>query len=196
MEINRRGPNAARSLHTRRAIVRAAHRAFRDHGYDGVSLDAVLAATDLTKGALYHQFTNKADVLAAVVDEIQREVRRRVQRAVRGQAGAAALAVGCAAYLDAVTASHGDARLLFVESPAVLGWSRWRDIDDQHWYGPLQHAVVAAHSAEADALAITAALAAVLTRLASDVTVAADRRRALDQANATLVSVLATWPTV
>jgi len=58
---------------TRRAILDAAFRQIYRHGYQGTRLDDVLAATGLTKGALYHHFPNKQALGYAVVDEVIRD---------------------------------------------------------------------------------------------------------------------------
>ena len=55
---------------TRRLILEAAFQEIYRHGYQGMSLDVVLAATGLTKGALYHHFPNKQALGYAVVDEV------------------------------------------------------------------------------------------------------------------------------
>lgn len=57
---------------TRRAILDAAFQEIYRHGYQGMRLDLVLAATGLTKGALYHHFPNKQALGHAVVDEVIR----------------------------------------------------------------------------------------------------------------------------
>ena len=57
---------------TRNLILDAAFQAIHRHGYQGMRLDDVVAATGLTKGALYHHFPNKQALGYAVVDEIIR----------------------------------------------------------------------------------------------------------------------------
>lgn len=57
---------------TRRLILEAAFNQIYRHGYQGTRLDDVVAATGLTKGALYHHFPNKQALGYAVVDEIIR----------------------------------------------------------------------------------------------------------------------------
>lgn len=63
---------------TRRLILEAAFGQIYRHGYQGTRLDDVVAATGLTKGALYHHFPNKQALGYAVVDEIVREMVRQV----------------------------------------------------------------------------------------------------------------------
>ena len=59
---------------TRRSILEAAFHEIYRHGYQGMRLDDVVAATGLTKGALYHHFPNKQALGYAVVDEIIRDM--------------------------------------------------------------------------------------------------------------------------
>ena len=55
---------------TRARILEAAFMEIYVNGFQGMRLDEVLAATDLTKGALYHHFPNKRALGYAVVDEV------------------------------------------------------------------------------------------------------------------------------
>lgn len=57
---------------TRQAILEAARWEIYRHGFQGASLDNILERTGVTKGALYHHFSNKLDLGYAVVDEIVR----------------------------------------------------------------------------------------------------------------------------
>ncbi len=54
---------------TRALLVENAFREIHAHGYGGASLDRILANSGLTKGALYHHFKSKADLLHAVIDD-------------------------------------------------------------------------------------------------------------------------------
>jgi AcrR family transcriptional regulator len=55
---------------TRKTILRSAFLAMYRKGFQGMRLDDVLAATDMTKGALYHHFPNKQALGYAVVEEV------------------------------------------------------------------------------------------------------------------------------
>jgi TetR/AcrR family transcriptional regulator, transcriptional repressor for nem operon len=55
---------------TRRAILGAAFDEILAHGFHATSVDAILERTQLTKGALFHQFASKLELGYAVVDEV------------------------------------------------------------------------------------------------------------------------------
>jgi AcrR family transcriptional regulator len=57
---------------TRERLVAAAFAEIHRHGYQGVSLDDILATAGVTKGALYHHFADKAELAHAVIDEVVR----------------------------------------------------------------------------------------------------------------------------
>ncbi len=60
----------------------------------------------MTRGALYHQFADKADLFAAVLDEAEAEIAQRVAGAVAGLDPAdttGMLLAGADAWLDAST---------------------------------------------------------------------------------------------
>jgi AcrR family transcriptional regulator len=55
---------------TRQRILEAAFMQMYRNGFQGMRLDEVIAATELTKGALYHHFPSKRALGYAVVDEL------------------------------------------------------------------------------------------------------------------------------
>lgn len=61
----------------RRALLDAAGAEFAAHGYEAASLNGILAATEISKGAFYYYFEDKADLFATVVEEID-EAQERV----------------------------------------------------------------------------------------------------------------------
>ena len=54
---------------TRARLVENAFCEIHAHGYGGASLERILANSGVTKGALYHHFKSKADLLHAVIDD-------------------------------------------------------------------------------------------------------------------------------
>ena len=55
---------------TRERLLQAAYREVLRTGFQGAGLDTILAATNLTKGALYYHFASKEALGYAIVDEI------------------------------------------------------------------------------------------------------------------------------
>src|SRR5215207_5669187 len=72
-EAKQRGgrTQAERSATTREAIVAAATRLFAERGYEATGIDEVTRAAGVSKGALYHHYSDKADVLAAVYEDVE-----------------------------------------------------------------------------------------------------------------------------
>ncbi len=54
---------------TRALLVENAFHEIHAHGYAGASLERILASSGVTKGALYHHFKSKADLLHAVIND-------------------------------------------------------------------------------------------------------------------------------
>lgn len=58
---------------TRNNILTEASQIFHQKGYNCTSLSDILAAAHVSKGALYHHFSNKEELLFAVVEEVYQE---------------------------------------------------------------------------------------------------------------------------
>src|SRR5690349_2113884 len=48
----------------RQAVINAASRLFREHGFDGIGLKDLMKSAGLTQGAFYKQFASKDDLAA------------------------------------------------------------------------------------------------------------------------------------
>lgn len=70
----RRSPRGKRdSDRTREAILQAAFEEIHLYGFQAASIDAILARTGVTKGALYYHFPTKTQLGYAVVEEVIRQ---------------------------------------------------------------------------------------------------------------------------
>nr|WP_295469295.1 TetR/AcrR family transcriptional regulator [Mesorhizobium sp.] len=56
--------NRAKAAENRDAVIEAASRLFRQHGFDGIGLKDLMEAAGLTQGAFYKQFASKQDLIA------------------------------------------------------------------------------------------------------------------------------------
>ncbi len=131
MATANRRTNEERTRTTRRALVTAARHRFETVGYAAAGLDEIAAAAGVTKGALYHHFPNKVALYDAVVVAIQDELSAHVDRAANAAGTAWDKFVAAWIAFIEVTDEPGIRRLM-VEAPAVLGYRRWQEIDDEH----------------------------------------------------------------
>jgi AcrR family transcriptional regulator len=61
-------------------IVRTATALLSEHGYQGMNLEDVAERTDIAKATLYHYFSGKDELVAAVVEGLTVEVNQRLER--------------------------------------------------------------------------------------------------------------------
>ena len=83
-----------------------ARRLFGAEGFAAVGAERVAQEAGMTRGALYHHFTDKADLFAAVLDQVEAEIALRVADSVAGfdpADTAGMLLAGADAWLDAST---------------------------------------------------------------------------------------------
>jgi AcrR family transcriptional regulator len=66
----RRAPKRRNPRQTRDSLLQAAFREVFKHGFQSAGIDAILAATNVTKGALYHHFDSKEALGYAVIEEV------------------------------------------------------------------------------------------------------------------------------
>jgi AcrR family transcriptional regulator len=140
--------NVERGEATRAHLVDVATRLFAAHGYDATSIKAVLAESGVSRGSLYHHFPGKDALFLAVMEDV---VGSRVGREVADPMQAAPdpvaeLRAGCLAWIRLA----GDPvvrQVVLIDAPAVLGWQRWRELDEQGPLGAIRAAL--AYAAEA-----------------------------------------------
>ena len=64
---------AERSTETIGKLVAAARGLFGERGFEAVTVDDIVVEAGMSKGAFYHHFGSKDDILEHVVDEILKE---------------------------------------------------------------------------------------------------------------------------
>ena len=123
---------------TRRELVAIATRLFVAHGYHGTSIDAVLTEAGISRGALYHHFDGKDALFEAVLDQVEHDVAERVAKAARGiDDPVEALRAGCHAWLR-LARDPTIRRVALTVAPSVVGWEKWREIDERYAFGMLK----------------------------------------------------------
>lgn len=132
-----------RSEATTAELVNAARELFARDGYRATSLDDVVAAVGLTKGAVYHHFARKDELFAAVFEQEERRLAEVGARAYRRKRDPwEGLLAACSAYLEAQL-DPGAQRITLIDGPSVLGWDRLRAIEARHTLAGLGQALQA-----------------------------------------------------
>jgi AcrR family transcriptional regulator len=133
--------NVARGAATREHLVDVATRLFAERGYEETSIETVLEEASVSRGSLYHHFKNKEALFEAVLEAIENDVGLRVMEAAEATTDPnAALRLGALAWVHLA----GDPvvqRVLLVDAPAVLGWERWRALEERHALGLIKAAL-------------------------------------------------------
>jgi len=130
--------NIARGLATREHILAVATQLFAERGYENTSIESVLHTAGISRGALYHHFNGKDALFEAVLEAIEADVGQRTAAAMVGATDAyTALRAGSQAWVR-IAGDPVVQRILLVDAPAVLGWHRWREMDERHALGGLR----------------------------------------------------------
>src|SRR5215471_14558748 len=109
------------------SLVTVAREFFAERGYANASLNAIVQAADLTKGAVYYYFPNKQELFRAVYIAEQRRVARAVVSAFMAQSDVwEAFHAGIEAFFLAML-DEPVRRIILVDAPVALGWRDARD---------------------------------------------------------------------
>lgn len=133
-EKPQRKSNAARTEHTRSALLQAARHLFATKGYADTSTPEIVKAAGVTRGALYHHFEDKPALFHAVLRAEFEAVAAQITQAAladeRAETTSAidALKAGSRGYLAAMQ-DVGRVRLMLRDGPAVLGHAILRQMD-------------------------------------------------------------------
>jgi AcrR family transcriptional regulator len=136
MEIKRR-TQEERSAATRGALISAARELWGVRGYAEVGTPEIAATAGVTRGAMYHQFADKATLFAEVVEVVEQDVMARMATRV-AESGATTPADAIRAAVDAWLDVSGDPevrQLILLDAPSVLGWPAFRDVAQRYSLG-------------------------------------------------------------
>jgi AcrR family transcriptional regulator len=125
------------------ALDRAAQQLFETRGFADTTVDDIVAKAGVAKGAFYHHYESKEAVFTKVLEGVQLAVAREVSRiASKSSDPVERLRVGLRVYIEACERPNVR-QVLLIDGPTVLGWIRWRKIDDQ-FFGEMTRRTVAA----------------------------------------------------
>jgi AcrR family transcriptional regulator len=123
---------------TRDRLIEAGRALFGEQGYEGTSVGAILEAAGVTRGSLYHHFETKEALFDAVLDRVVGEIAAESATAARGATDpVASLRAGCGVWLR-MALDPAIQRIALIDPPSVVGWTRWRELDEKHILGGLR----------------------------------------------------------
>ncbi|MEM0930461.1 MAG: TetR/AcrR family transcriptional regulator [Pseudomonadota bacterium] len=120
-----------RSKTTKAKLLTAFRNSFLERGFEATTMQQTLSETGLSKGAMYHHFRGKAEVIEALYEE---EALGAIERA-EAAAGASISALDhllamCLAWTEEVR-EPSVSKILFDVGPSALGFDKVRSIENQ-----------------------------------------------------------------
>ena len=186
MEIKRR-TQEERSAATRDALIAAARTLWGQRGYAEVGTPEIATAAGVTRGAMYHQFADKAALFREVVEVVEQDVMARMAVVV-AESGASTPAEAVRAAVDAWLDVSGDPevrQLILLDAPSVLGWAGFRDVAQRYSLGMteqmLTEAIRAGELAEQPVRPLAHVLIGALDEAAMVIATADDPDRTRDE---------------
>jgi AcrR family transcriptional regulator len=132
--MDRPNKNVARGEATRGQLIAIATRMFADRGYEDTSIEAAPGGRGQPWLA-HHHFPSKEALFEAVAEDVETSVGEQTLAAASGiDSPLAALRAGFLAWIRLA----GDPvvrRILLIDAPSVLGWERWRAMEEDHALG-------------------------------------------------------------
>ncbi len=125
---------AERSAATRHALIEAARRLWGERGYAEVSTPEIAEAAGVTRGAMYHQYADKAALFRAVIEAMDQEVIERLQASVAAAQPKTPIDTMRAmadAWLD-IAAEPEVRQLMLLDAPSVIGWAEYREMSQRN----------------------------------------------------------------
>ena len=141
-----RRTQAERSAATQHALITAARKLWGERGYDAVSTPEIAEAAGVTRGAMYHQYSEKNQLFLAVLEAVETELMRRLASAVAAaepKTPADALRSSADAWLD-IAQEPEIRQLILLDAPRILGWGGFREISLRYALGMTEQLLSAA----------------------------------------------------
>ena len=194
MGVKHRRTQAERSATTQGALIQAARELFARDGYAATGREAIVERAGVTRGALYHHFTDKEGLFRAVVEELEAEVMGHVmEAAMKAETPLGKLRLGSLAHLDAAL-DPAVQRICLLDAPAVLPPEVRHEIMEAHALGivreVLQWAMEAGEIRAQPLEPLTHVLLAALHEAALYVARSADHAAAREEVGVTVERML------
>lgn len=125
-----KGKKQERGEATREALTEAARRLFGEQGFNATSLDEIVNEAGVTKGALYHHFSDKEELFMAVAESVRRDTTVKLQDLFLLPDPFAALEAGCMAIFDAYL-DPAVRQIVLTDARSVLSATAYRELQSR-----------------------------------------------------------------
>jgi AcrR family transcriptional regulator len=148
---------AERTEVTRGRLITTARRLFSEKGFAATSTEEILSEAGVSRGALYHHFSNKTDLFQATFEAVEEELTAKLLETAT--AGGETdpiriLELGFSAFLDQCVNPEVQ-RIVMLDAPTVLGWDTWHELDERYAFGTIKAVLaVAAETGRIEADAV------------------------------------------
>ena len=111
---------------TRRILLKTARELFTQNGYANTSTEEIVRRSRVTRGVLYYHYRDKADIFAAVFEEVRADSARFIRGKMKEAEDAGAdlwqqVIVGCHAFIESALTPSAQ-RIVHTDGPSVLDW--------------------------------------------------------------------------
>jgi AcrR family transcriptional regulator len=184
---------AQRRAATIAAILRAAGELFTARGFAATSIDDIAGRASVAKGAVYHHFESKEQIFARVFEQMTAALAAEVAAsAAAGKSTLDRVERGTLRYLTSI-AGDKFRQVLLIDGPGVLGWEKWREVDQRYFGGLMQAPMVGKMRERASAREIEALghlVAGAISEAALVCAIADHRFRAAREFTSALIKML------
>ena len=121
-----------RSDATRALLLKAFRESFLKNGFERTTTQSVLNETQLSKGAMYHHFQSKTDIVEAIyAEESKSTIERAIARAGKGLGPLEQIKSACLTW-TALARAPNVSKILFEIGPKALGPEKAKAIEDAY----------------------------------------------------------------
>jgi AcrR family transcriptional regulator len=132
---------------TRERIVATARKLLAAKGYAGMSIEDVLDDSSISRGALYHHFDSKEALFEAVLEAMEAEIAQIMGKAAIGLTDPVeALRAAWEAWFK-LARDPAVRQIVLTDALSVVGWAKWREIDERYGFGRLKRTLQRAAAA-------------------------------------------------
>jgi AcrR family transcriptional regulator len=185
-----------RSAATRIALVAAARELWGARGYAEVGTPEIAVRAGVTRGAMYHQYADKAALFLAVLEQVETDAMERLTAAVaaaRPASPADALRIAADAWLE-IAAEPEVRQLVLLDAPGVLGWQAFREFSLRYGLGMTEQllgaAIEAGQLAPQPVRALATVMLGALDEAAMCIANASDPERERDEVGAVVRNLI------